>query len=125
MCALNPVIHQPARLRILALLTTAPPELQHDFTSIRDALDLTDGNTGAHLSALHSHGYLHITKQFANNKPRTSVTLTAAGRTAWANHRAALAAILDLPLTDSRGLPPPDTATPPTDSPSSLDVHLL
>jgi DNA-binding MarR family transcriptional regulator len=95
MAALNEIIHQPARLRIMAMLAGLPPEMQLTFTSLKDALDLTDGNLGAHLHKLEEAGYLTITKTFVRNKPQTYVEPTEAGRQAFVEHSNALREILE------------------------------
>lgn len=94
MAALNEVIHQPARLRIMAVLAGLDSETQVSFVYLKDLLDLTDGNLGAHLRKLEEAGYISITKTFVNNKPQTYVEATPAGRQAFSEHVAALEAIL-------------------------------
>lgn len=94
MAALNEIIHQPVRLRIMAILTLLPPETQMAFISLKDALNVTDGNLGAHLHKLEEAGYLTITKTFVRNKPQTYVETTEAGRQAFVEHSDALREIL-------------------------------
>jgi DNA-binding MarR family transcriptional regulator len=95
MAMLNDVIHQPARLRIMAVLAGLAPEIQVTFNYLKDALDLTDGNLGAHLHKLEEAGYVTITKTFVRNKPQTYAEATEAGRQAFAEHSAALKEILE------------------------------
>jgi DNA-binding MarR family transcriptional regulator len=95
MAELNEIIHQPARLRIMALLAALPPNLQVTFNAIKDALDLTDGNLGAHLHKLEEAGYVTISKTFVNKKPQTYVEVTEAGRQAFTEHSTALKEILE------------------------------
>jgi DNA-binding PadR family transcriptional regulator len=95
MAVINEVIHQPVRLRIMALLDTLAPEMQVTFNSVKDTLELTDGNLGAHLHKLEEAGYLTITKTFVRNKPQTYIEITEAGRQAFTEHRAALREILE------------------------------
>ena len=90
MATLNEVIHQPARLRIMAVLAGFAPEIQVTFNYLKDALDLTDGNLGAHLHKLEEAGYVTITKAFVRNKPQTYAEVTETGRQAFAEHSAAL-----------------------------------
>jgi DNA-binding MarR family transcriptional regulator len=104
MAAINEVIHQPVRLRIMAVLATLPQEMQVTFNSIKDTLELTDGNLGAHLHKLEEAGYIAITKTFVRNKPQTYIEVTEAGRQAFAEHRTALRDILESNhLIDSNG----------------------
>ncbi|HLI05125.1 MAG TPA: transcriptional regulator [Ktedonobacteraceae bacterium] len=95
MAALNEIIHQPVRLRLMAVLTALPPETQVVFGYLKDTLELTDGNLGAHLHKLEEAGYVTISKTFARNKPQTYVEATEAGRKAFAEHTTALREILE------------------------------
>jgi DNA-binding MarR family transcriptional regulator len=84
---LDPAIHQPARLGIL----TAAAEVERiDFVSLRDLLELTDGNLARHLATLEEAGYVTIEKEFENRKPRTWIAITRAGRKALSAEIAAL-----------------------------------
>lgn len=94
MAELNEIIHQPARLRIMAALVTLEPGSEVDFTYLRSLLDLTDGNLGAHLRKLEEAGYIAVNKTFVERKPRTYVSATAEGRRVFQEHVAALEAIL-------------------------------
>ena len=58
MAELNEIIHQPVRLRIMAALVTLEPGNEVDFTYLRDLLEVTDGNLGAHLRKLEEAGYI-------------------------------------------------------------------
>jgi DNA-binding MarR family transcriptional regulator len=95
MAALNEVIHQPARLRIMAILAAVSPERQVTFGFLKANVGLTDGNLGAHLRRLEEAGYITIVKTFVRQKPQTYVEITEAGRAAFEEHRAALQAILE------------------------------
>jgi DNA-binding MarR family transcriptional regulator len=91
---LNETIHQPVRLRIMAALTALKPSQEVDFIYLRDMLDVTDGNLGAHLRKLEDAGYIAVKKVFIERKPRTFVAATAAGRKVFKAHVEALEAIL-------------------------------
>jgi DNA-binding MarR family transcriptional regulator len=89
---LDPAIHQPARLGIL----TAACEVKRiDFVSLRDLLDLTDGNLSRHLATLEGAGYIKIDKTFESRRPRTWIAATRAGRSALEREIAALREIVD------------------------------
>jgi DNA-binding MarR family transcriptional regulator len=88
---LDPAIHQPARLGIL---TAAAETKRIDFVSLRDLLDLTDGNLSRHLSTLEEAGYITIEKTFDGRKPRTWISATKAGRKALKEEIAALREII-------------------------------
>lgn len=91
---LDTIIHQPARLKIMASLMTLEPGEQVDFVYLRKILKLTDGNLGAHLTKLENAGYVKIEKTFIARKPRTFINATGKGRDAFEDHIAALEAII-------------------------------
>src|SRR5512145_65646 len=94
MAELNETIHQPVRLRIMAVLVALEPTNEVDFIYLRDLLEVTDGNLGAHLRKLEEAGYILVNKVFVERKPRTFVSATPEGRNAFQEHVAALEAIL-------------------------------
>ncbi len=91
---LNETIHQPVRLRIMAALVTLEQGIEVDFTYLRELLEVTDGNLGAHLRKLEEAGYIAVNKTFVDRKPRTFVSATPEGRKVFEQHVAALEAIL-------------------------------
>ena len=94
MAELNETIHQPVRLRIMAALVTLEPTDEVDFTYLRDLLEVTDGNLGAHLRKLEDAGYISVNKVFVERKPHTFVAASAAGRKVFQEHVSALESIL-------------------------------
>jgi len=94
MAELNETIHQPVRLRIMAALVALEMGNEVDFTYLRELLEVTDGNLGAHLRKLEEAGYIAVNKIFVERKPRTFVSATAAGRKVFQEHVAALESIL-------------------------------
>ena len=94
MTALNETIHQPVRLRIMSALVTLEPAVEVDFSTLRDLLEVTDGNLGAHLRKLEEAGYIAVNKVFVERKPHTYVSVTAEGRKVFREHVAALESIL-------------------------------
>jgi DNA-binding MarR family transcriptional regulator len=94
MAELNETIHQTVRLRIMAALVTLEPTDEVDFTYLRDLLEVTDGNLGAHLRKLEEAGYILVNKIFVERKPRTYVSATSEGRKVFKEHVTALESIL-------------------------------
>ena len=94
MAELNETIHQPVRLQIMAALVALEPGNEVDFTYMRELLQVTDGNLGAHLRKLEEAGYIAVNKTFVDRKPRTFVAATPMGRTVFQAHVAALESIL-------------------------------
>lgn len=94
MSEIDAIINQPVRLRIMASLVTLAPRDEVDFTHLRDLLGVTDGNLGAHLQKLEEAGYIKVTKTFVSRKPRTFLSASTKGRSAFGKHVEALHAIL-------------------------------
>lgn len=80
---LDRVIHEKGRLAIMSMLA-ASPELA--FTELRDALSMTDGNLTTHIRTLQEAGYVSVSKSYANNRPLTTCSLTAAGKKAFSSY---------------------------------------
>jgi DNA-binding MarR family transcriptional regulator len=94
MAELNETIHQPVRLRIMAALVTLGPDEEVDFTYLRNLLEVTDGNLGAHLRKLEESGFITVNKLFVERKPRTFISASTEGRKVFNEHVAALESIL-------------------------------
>ena len=85
------VIHEPARLAIVAVLASCESA---DFVYLRNATNMTQGNLSAHLGKLEEAGYVEIEKRFQGKKPNTLCRLTEAGRTAFKQYRAQVAKLV-------------------------------
>jgi DNA-binding MarR family transcriptional regulator len=85
-------VHHPNRLGILIVLHEAG---RADFTYLKGALGLTDGNLGRHLTALESSGLVRIDKGFEGRRPRTWAQLTPTGRRALKAELDAMRRLLD------------------------------
>ena len=77
--ALDDVVHQRVRLGILAITAEAR---RVEITFLRTTLELTAGNLGQHLTVLENADLIRIEKGYEGKRPRTWVTLTAAGQAA-------------------------------------------
>ncbi|MFO1458175.1 MAG: transcriptional regulator [Verrucomicrobiota bacterium] len=88
---LDRVIHEKGRLAMMAALA-ATPELS--FTELRDLLQMTDGNLTTHIRTLQEAGFVAITKEYRDNRPLTTCSLTPAGRKAFQRHIEQLAEIV-------------------------------
>ena len=82
---LDRVIHEPARLAIIAVLAACSSA---DFVYLRQATGMTQGNLSAHLTKLEEAGYVSIEKRFQDRKPNTLCRLTESGRAAFKQYRA-------------------------------------
>ena len=90
---LDRVIHEKGRLGIMSALAAAP---EIAFTELRDLLKMTDGNLTSHMKTLQESGYVAVAKSFQNNRPLTTLALTAAGEKAFRNYVALLAEIVEI-----------------------------
>ena len=91
---LDPVIHVPARLRIVATLAALPKGDRLSFTRLQDMLELTPGNLITHVRKLEDAGYVTSEKTGNGTASRTSISLTGQGRAALAAYTAALRDLL-------------------------------
>ena len=78
---LNDIVHQRVRLGILAIAREAP---RVEFSYLRTNLELSAGNLSQHLGVLENAGLITIEKGYAGKRARTWITLTKAGRAAFA-----------------------------------------
>ena len=81
---LDRLIHEPARLLIVTILSTVESA---DFLFLQRETELTKGNLSAHLSKLESAGYVNIEKTFKGKLPLTVCKLTEAGQQAFDGYR--------------------------------------
>jgi DNA-binding MarR family transcriptional regulator len=61
-----------------------------DFTSLKEFLDVTDGNLASHLKALEKENFIGVKKAFVDRKPNTRYVMTKEGKRAFEEHIAAL-----------------------------------
>jgi DNA-binding transcriptional ArsR family regulator len=91
---LDPLIHVPTRLRIVATLAALPDGDALSFTRLQDILGLTPGNLIIHLRKLEEADYVTSEKIRNGTTPKTTVTLTAKGRQALVAYTRALRDLL-------------------------------
>lgn len=65
-----------------------------DFTTLRNLLDVTDGNLATHLKALEKEGFISVEKSFVGRKPNTSYSVTKEGKVAFQSHLKALESLI-------------------------------
>ncbi|MBN2603281.1 MAG: transcriptional regulator, partial [Candidatus Thermoplasmatota archaeon] len=82
--SVDKLIHEPARLNIMALLYVIESA---DFLFIMRQTDLTFGNLSAHMGKLEEAGYIKIIKEFIGKKPHTMLSLTENGRKAFEDYQ--------------------------------------
>jgi DNA-binding MarR family transcriptional regulator len=88
---LDPVIHAPARLQIMAVLAGVEDA---EFALLRETTQVSDSVLSKHLAQLADAGYVRLRKAALDGRQRTWVQLTRAGRMAFAAHVKALQALV-------------------------------
>ncbi len=94
---LDEVIHSPVRFSIMATLAAAD---RAEFGFVRDAVEITDSVLSKQVAILDAAGYLSVEKGYVGKRPRTWLSLSAAGRAAFQAHLAVLDAIAGRPSPD-------------------------
>jgi DNA-binding transcriptional ArsR family regulator len=93
--ALDPLIHVPARLQIVATLAALPDGDSLSFTRLQDMIGLTPGNLITHLRKLEDAGYVTTDKTGNGPASRTSVALSHHGRAALGSYTETLRGLLN------------------------------
>ena len=88
---LNKAFESRIRLGIMSILMVND---WIDFGTLKEMLNITDGNLASHIAALEKEKYVEIKKQFVGKKPNTSYAVTKAGKKAFNDHLDALEKIL-------------------------------
>ena len=79
MPARSRLIHEPARLAIMAALSACESA---DFLYLQRLTGLTKGNLSGHLAKLEAAGLLSIEKSFVEKIPHTQLRISEIGRAA-------------------------------------------
>lgn len=88
---LDLTLNQPKRLAAIAMIAAST---SCDFAFLRDQLHLNDSDLSRHMTALGHSGYITVRKSGAGRGSTTTYSITPAGRTAYAQHRDTLTALL-------------------------------
>lgn len=86
------IIHEPARLMIMAHLYVIESA---DFLFLMRQTGLTWGNLSSHLSKLENADYVEIKKEFKGKKPHTMLRLTDKGRDAFKKYVQNMKQVMD------------------------------
>jgi predicted ArsR family transcriptional regulator len=100
---LERVIHEKARLGILASLATHRDGLA--FTDLKQQCALTDGNLNRHLQVLQDAGLVEVRKQTGARRPQTHCRLTVEGRRRFVEYIGVLEQVVEDALEASRAEP--------------------
>ena len=77
---INKAFESKARLGIMSVLLVNE---SIDFVSLKNLLELTDGNLASHTRNLEELGYIRSYKQFIGRKPNTTFSVTPEGKEAF------------------------------------------
>ncbi|MEO0066136.1 MAG: hypothetical protein RI983_1462 [Bacteroidota bacterium] len=84
---LNKAFESRVRLGIMSVLMVAD---QVDFVTLKEQLQVTDGNIASHITALEKLTYIKVEKKFIGKKPNTTYLVTTQGKKAFKEHINAL-----------------------------------
>lgn len=84
---ISKVFESRIRLGIMAVLMVNE---SYDFNSLKETLDVTDGNLASHLKALEEKEMIRVNKSFIGRKPNTSYSATENGKAEFRKHLQAL-----------------------------------
>jgi DNA-binding HxlR family transcriptional regulator len=88
---LNKAFESRVRLGIMSVLTVNNTV---DFNTLKELLDVTDGNLASHLKALEKEEMIKMKKKFIGRKPNTTYSITEYGLNAFNAHINALEKLL-------------------------------
>ncbi len=88
---LNKAFENRVRLGIMSILMVNE---SLDFNSIKQLLQVTDGNLASHANALEKEGLIHIKKEFSGKKTLTTYSATRVGVKAFEEHLNILEALI-------------------------------
>jgi len=66
-----------------------------DFNTLKELLDVTDGNLASHIKALENAEYIIVEKQFIGRKPNTKYEASKLGRMEFKKHIDALEKLIN------------------------------
>ncbi len=89
---LDRLVHEPARLLILAVLSGAQ---EAEFGYLEQVSGLSKGNLSSHMSKLEAAGLIQVHKSFRGKRPLTTLAITPEGRRALSQYRARLARVVE------------------------------
>ena len=88
---LNKAFESRIRLGIMSVLMVND---WVEFGTLKDTLNITDGNLASHIAALEKMEYIQIKKQFLGKRPNTSYAVSKLGKKAFNSHLDALEKLL-------------------------------
>lgn len=90
--ALNKAFESRVKLGIMSALAVND---ELDFNTLKEYLDVTDGNLASHIKALEKENYIGVVKSFVDRKPNTKYYISKEGKKAFDNHLKALQKLIE------------------------------
>lgn len=88
-------LHKAFESRIrLGIMSALAVNETLDFNSLKEFLDVTDGNLASHIKALEKEKFIGVEKSFIDRKPNTRYFVTKEGNRAFNDHLKALEKII-------------------------------
>lgn len=85
------IFHKAFESRIrLGIMSALAVNDMLDFNSLKEYLDITDGNLASHIKALEKEKFIGVKKSFIGKKPNTRYFMTKEGKKAFNDHLKAL-----------------------------------
>jgi len=84
---LDPILHSQLRLSVISILMSVQ---EANFSFIKEETQATSGNLSIQIKKLQGAGYIKVKKEFKNNYPNTSLSITKKGMEAFENYVANL-----------------------------------
>ncbi len=84
---INKLFDHRIRLGIMSILMVNESV---DFNTLKELLDVTDGNLASHTKTLEKSNYIVVEKSFIGRKPNTKYKATRSGKAAFKKHIEAL-----------------------------------
>ncbi|MCB9262837.1 MAG: transcriptional regulator [Flavobacteriales bacterium] len=89
---INKAFESRVRLGIMSVLLVND---WMNFNSLKELLEVTDGNLSSHITALEKLDYVEVRKEFIGKRPKTSYRVTQFGRKAFQEHLNALEQLIN------------------------------
>ncbi|NUN08346.1 MAG: transcriptional regulator [Ignavibacteriaceae bacterium] len=90
--ALNKAFESRVKLGIMSALAVND---ELDFITLKEYLNVTDGNLASHIKALEKENYIGVVKSFVDRKPNTKYYISKEGKKAFDNHLKALQKLIE------------------------------
>lgn len=80
-------LHKAFESRVrLGIMSALAVNESLDFNSLKEYLNVTDGNLATHIKKLENEKFIEVKKSFIDNKPNTRYLITDKGKRAFEQH---------------------------------------